>query len=599
MPFIIGVAFGNHDSSITIIKDGKIVGIYSEERFSRKKHDSSFPDKSLKYAINKHGIKNDEIESICYYEDETLKFKRLRNQFDDEISLAQYLCKKFNEGNLISPISKIRSAVKIPNRKISYVEHHVSHMFNSLALISKNEGRLSDYISVSLDGVGEMTTGSIYYLSDENFGDITKEIEFSYPDSLGLFYSAITSYLGFEINDAEFKVIGVASYGRPIFEKEFNKLLSYDRKEGIKLNSEYFDFTYNSPFPFKASFIPLLGVPAPKSTYYAEDFTTIENVQEDIELARYANIAASAQEVLTKITSRVIEDHTSNFSYVCYGGGVALNTKANYTLMKKKKLLISPDPGDGGNSLGAAAASYFFKEKKLVDFCTPYLGHDIQEDDINYELKNFPQLIGEHYTQEDQVICEAIKVMTSGGVIGWAQGKAEFGPRALGNRSILADPSKSEAQLYVNQSVKFREPFRPFAPAILETHLADLFDISEITSTSYTNHPLNYMLMTLPAKHIAYDLIPACIHVDGTSRVQVVTKSTNRKFYNLIESFYRQTGVPALLNTSFNLRGEPMVNNALDALNTFERSNMHRLFINNFSIKKIETSMPDTLTLGG
>ena len=585
--YIIGFSFGYHDSSVTILKEGRIVGVYSEERFSRKKHDKSFPEKALQYAIKYHSISSELIDSACYYEDPILKLSRIEKQFLSSKEFVQYLSKRSNEGKLYPPLKRIANALSIDINKTSFVEHHESHLFNSLSLIDRREDQLEEYISINIDGVGELITSSIYAIKL-----IRKEIKIDqigssiYPNSLGLFYSAITTYLGFEANDAEFKVLGLAGYGKPIYKDEFDKILTYSKETGIKLDKDYFNFSPSSLLPYSYKFIEKFGSPASSSSEYAEEFTTIDNVLSNKRLTKFANIASSAQACLTSIVKSIFKEYSRKTTMpILFSGGVALNTKANYNLLKSFTILVSPDPGDGGSSLGAASANYFNIAKDIPKFVSPYLGYDISDDNVKDILIKYPNYNYKEFSSIDQLYQVAVQSLINENVIGWAQDRAEFGPRALGTRSILADPSKKESQLFVNKTVKFREPFRPFAPAVLEEYLDDLFETEEI-QTKYKNNPLNYMLTTLPVKKLAYTLIPACIHVDGTSRVQVVTKNINPKFYKLIKEFHKRTGVPALLNTSFNLRGYPIINNAIDALSTFDKSGMKSLFINKIMINK-------------
>lgn len=409
-----------------------------------------------------------------------------------------------------------------------------------------------------------------------------------YPHSLGLFYTAITSFLGFDVNDAEYKVMGLAAYGNSRYLTKFLEIVSFSKEKGLTLDMDYFDFSPGALFPYTAKFIEVFGPPAPPSKLYAEKFTSISEVNSDMDLLNYANIACSAQECLTSI----VKDIFSAFSKknhqtpILFSGGVALNTKTNSTILKDNRLLISPDPGDGGSSLGAASAVRYLYTGNLTEFTNPYLGYDLSRDLVPTLLSKFTNLKYKKFESEDSLCQTAVDLISSGHVIGWAQGRSEFGPRALGTRSILADPSKKETQLYVNQAVKFREPFRPFAPAVMEDYISTLFDVQGL-DFSYHNSPYYYMLSILPVKKQAYDVIPACIHVDGTCRVQIVSQRSNKLFYNLINKFYLQSGVPALLNTSFNLRGEPIVNTSKDAISTFSKSGMHSLFLNDFLISKI------------
>lgn len=577
----VGIAFGYHDSSVAVIKDEEILGIYAEERFSRLKHDKSFPTQAIKYAIKKHQITERNLEAIVYYEDPALKLSRIRSQCRNGVELARLIAGKQDIPSFINPLEKISKELGIGIEKLYISKHHTSHLFNSLAQSSwvKNNSA-QKALAITLDGVGEKQTGGIYSLNKRNEKIEVEEIKrYEFPNSIGLFYSAITSFLGFEVNDAEFKVMGLASYGKPTYIKQMNEIISLEKDGTIRINPNYLNFSPSAPFPFKPQIIKILGQPARNSKEYAEHFTTIQKVGEDKELKRYADIAASTQKHIVNIITNIANRYNDNNSHeaIIYSGGVALNCKCNNELGQINDLGISPDPGDGGNALGAAVAYINEHRGKMIKLTSPYLGHDIahKEDD---QQANEPRISPDTtFRNELEKIEYAVDLLAQNKVIGWAQGRAEFGPRALGNRSIIANPSDINAKEFVNIAVKYREPFRPFAPAVLEEYLEDLFDINDMKINMSKLNPLNLMLVAVKAKKQALDLMPACVHVDGTSRVQVVNKKTNPLFYNLIQKFYEQTGIPGVLNTSFNLRGEPIVNNLNDCLRTFEASNMHAL----------------------
>lgn len=585
--FVLGFSFGYHDSSVSVIDVSAqpiILGVYAEERFTRKKHDSSFPRHALSFALNSHQINNDNIALACYYENPLKKLSRIFSQFDDSDDFFDYLIYKVRQHDLINPLDLICRELHIQPSKVTYTDHHISHFLNSLTLSSFNDSNppLEGISGITIDGVGESDTVCIHsFVNPSSLRPYKKSLT-SYPDSIGLFYSAITSYLGFEVNDAEYKVMGLASYGKPIYLEQFKKLVKLT-DDGFKLDMDYFDFSADSPFPYSHKFIDLFGPPAPISSTYAEDFTTIENVSANSDLYRYASIASSAQELITLITSNLFHNFSSH-DQVFYSGGVALNTKCNQTLIADHHLLISPDPADGGSSLGTAVAGCLHLKKNLPLFSTPYLGFDLSLENTEHILSDIEN-ISFDYFQLDAMLQSAVFDLSANKVIGWAFDRAEFGPRALGNRSILANPSTKDAQLFVNKAVKFREPFRPFAPVVLAEHFYDLFDVNN--DVLYKNSPVYFMLSTFKAKPKAIELIPACIHVDGTSRVQVIHDQLNPLLHSLITRFYELTGVPALLNTSFNLRGYPIVNNTLDAVSTFKNSGMHSLYVNYYRVSHL------------
>ena len=450
----------------------------------------------------------------------------------------------------------------------------------------REKGVSGTIIGITIDGVGEKTTSAKFEatIKLEKVSNLKKIEIMKYPASIGLFYSAITSFLGFEVNDAEFKVMGLAAYGKEVYANEMTKMLNITEEGTIGETQEYFDYSPNSIYPYKGKVIEKLGPPSKCSKEYAEEFTTIENVEANEKLGRYANIAASAQKVITEVVEKIFFKNNDGEKTIYYGGGVAL-LKTNMKIMDNCRLKLTPDPGDGGSALGAAVIGYMRTGEKLPILTNAYLGYDIHDDD-SYGIVNEYKDLSLEVLSEERIVKRAADDLANGNVIGWCQGKAEFGPRALGNRSILANPKDRQVQLKVNTAIKFREPFRPFAPAILEKEAEKYFEV-KVNHAEY-NSPYHYMLSVCNAKKLAKERIPACIHVDGTSRVQIVNSQKNKLFNELIEKFYVETGIPVLLNTSFNLRGEPIVNNTVDAIETFRRSNMDSLYVGNIKIKRLQ-----------
>ncbi len=584
--YTLGFAFGYHDAGIAVLKNQEILGIYSEERFSRIKHDSAFPSKALAYAFRKHQITADKISSIYYYENPALKLLRIAQSHKTPEEFWRYLMVRNKKNNLKNPIEKISEERGISQDMIKFVDHHISHLFSSLTMVEDNFIN-DDTYGLVIDGVGEFDTITGYQICQKN-GNFFPEKIFSskLPNSLGLFYAAVTAFLGFEVNEAEYRVMGLAAYGEPTYIDDFLKIVAYDEESGIVLDTEYFDFEPRAIFPFSPAFIKDFGLPSDNSDDYVNQMDEEVGNRSD-EFVRFSNIAASAQLCLTtRILDLINKKFPHNMRRLIYSGGVALNSKTNQEICSKIDLRIIPDPGDGGNSLGAAAAGIFRKDAKLARFNTPYLGFDIGD--------TSPEAIGgecnDWLTIEEKTIQEvydaAVDSLARGEVIAWAQDRAEFGPRALGNRSILANPSIREMKDQVNEAVKFREKFRPFAPSILAEEIANYFefDFSKIDETQ--NSPLKYMLVTLPANDVAKDAFSACVHEDGTSRVQVVFRKDNPKYHSLLTHFYKRTGVPGLLNTSFNIKGDPIVNTLTEAIDSFKKMNIQTMFVNNFVIRK-------------
>ena len=579
--YYLGFSFGYHDSSVCICSaDGEILGIYSEERFRRIKHDSGFPSKALSFLIDKHCVTSKDILKVYFYEDPVAKISRQFEQFKSTRDFGRFLSFK----KTVNPIQEISDSLNIDYSKVTYISHHESHLYTAMTLADCDVRHI---MGLTVDGVGEYETTCLW-LVDRQSALNNKIVIGKYPNSLGLFYSALTCFLGFEVNDAEFKVMGLAAYGSPIYMDEMAKMISYHQDLGLIITNKYFSFKPNSPVPFTSDLIRLLGSPAKSSEDYAENFSTDEQVEKNADLKRFADIAASIQTHLTNILMQVVKQGKQIYpaaEAICYAGGVALNTKTNQSIFLENlgsKLLIPPDPGDGGSSLGAVNMGLKAETDIVTRFDTPYLGYDISDDILYQDLFTDLEIVK---LERDQLIDYVSELLSQDNVVGWVQGRAEFGPRALGNRSILANPKNVKTQQHVNRAVKFREPFRPFAPVVLDNHMNDLFDV-DIEAISYKNSPAYYMLSTFQATNKAYQLIPACIHVDGTSRVQLLRRRDNALLYNLIDKFRQKTGIPALLNTSFNLRGEPIVNNSFQAIYTFNRSGLDLLVIGNYAIKK-------------
>jgi len=574
--FYLGFSFGYHDSTVSVITKDQIVGVYAEERFSRVKHDKSFPAQALNYALKTHGINKENIVCACFYEIPLLRLFRINEQFQDSEEFAKYLIRN----DFQNPLRKIANSLDITLEKVVCIEHHLSHAFNAFLLSEE----FNEKAVFTIDGVGEYDSSCIYEIKSQR--ELKKKTFSSFPSSLGIFYSAITSYLGFEVNDAEFKVMGLAAYGEASYIDKLRKVVSFNKKDSkIYFDQSYFLLTSKTKVPYSDKFIDEFGLAAPSSKSYAERFTSKSDVRSSEELRRYADIACSAQllleEILVEIFSQIVGENMSD-QPIYYSGGVALNTKANQKLLTKyPNILIPPDPGDGGSSLGCAYAALYNSTNIKIELKEPYLGYDIANDtilegDIGLEVE---------YLDYRSIVNSAANDLASNKVIGWAHGRAEMGPRALGNRSILANPQSKDAQLHVNTAIKFREPFRPFAPAILEPYISDLYETYDI-DTSKKNGIPRFMLSTLKAKETAYNIVPACIHIDGTSRVQAVDQNSNELFFDLLKKFHDLTGIPALLNTSFNLRGEPIVNNLDDAIDTFRRSGLDVLYVGSMRITK-------------
>ena len=608
MTYILGISAYYHDSAACLIHDGDIVAAAQEERYSRRKHDSKFPSQSIQYCLKEAGIDLGLVDFIGFYDKPFVKFERLLETYLAEaprgftsFSLAMPLWlreKLFLKETLLSELIKIQIPTVKNKRKIKatrseieekllFGEHHGSHASSCYYPSPFNEAAI-----LTMDGVGEWVTTSIAHGKEGRIKFI-KDILF--PHSLGLLYSAITYFLGFKVNSGEYKVMGLAPYGKPEYAHLIKENLIDIKSDGsYRLNMDYFDYTSGLRMTNK-KFNTLFG----KSPREPESPLT----QFDMDLASSLQIVT--EEVVIKLarTAKTI----TNSKNLVMSGGVALNCVANGKLKKANifdNIWLQPASGDAGGSLGVAFSIYFqhlkntrCKKKRGDQMKGAYLGNKYSD----MEIQKYLDSVGANYlkvtSQEkfNQMLVECIK---RGNVIGWHQGRMEFGPRALGARSIIGDARSPEMQTRINLKIKYRESFRPFAPAVLRERLTDYFDIDDMDSP--------YMLMVAPIKNeiripmkasqiklsgidklnVVRSQFPAVTHVDYSARIQTVHHDTNPKFYNLLKEFERQTGDGILVNTSFNIRGEPIVCSPEDSFKCFMRTEMDILAIENFILRK-------------
>tara|TARA_B100001093_G_C26852469_1_gene1025759 strand:- start:1391 stop:3178 length:1788 start_codon:yes stop_codon:yes gene_type:complete len=589
---ILGLSFGYHDSTACLLVDGRVVGCSAEERFSRKKHDNGFPSEVIDFCLAQEGLRIGDIDAVAYYEMPGKKLERIWKSIHSEgraraITFVGIL-RKMNERGALNPLTRICEKLNIGRDKVHAVLHHESH--RALALYGSGFNSTS---LLTIDGVGEFETTTLSH-SNPLLSNEVKNAQF--PDSLGFFYAAITAFLGFEVNEAEYKVMGLASYGEPSFVDALYESLKPQSEtkqslsEYFSLNGKYYNTEPSSLFPYATPLLELLGLPASNSDEYSADILELKTNSASVpDVKRYADIAHSAQRVLENMVLDILEKERVEKNHgdeLAFGGGVALNCKLNKSLMDNGyKLFIAPDPGDGGSAIGSAMMIHHrLTGKNPEPISEPYLGYRTDDEEICATLESFQEDIKYTIFERSELSGYVADKIASGSIVGWFQGRSEFGPRALGNRSILADPRRIETQEYVNIAIKFREEFRPFAPSILEEYADDYFELSQ--NNRFQNSSYHYMLSLAKAKQRAIDEIPAVVHVDGTTRPQLVVRELNPNFHSLIEKFQKLSGVPALLNTSFNLRGEPIVNRPVDAMRTFLASGLDYLVIENFVIEK-------------
>jgi len=453
---------------------------------------------------------------------------------------------------------------------------------------------------MTVDGVGEWATatlgvGHARWGEDEK-NEITLFSELRFPQSVGLFYSAFTAFLGFEVNEGEYKVMGMAPYGEPRYEDKVRKLLRLHEDGSFELDLSYFSYHYHTQKTISAKFIELFGEPRdPKARFVTVKTSLFDDpvppTRAELEKNQYyADIAASIQKVTEDIVIRMANHlhKRTGLKKLCLAGGVALNSVANYRLLTEtpfKEIYIQPAAGDAGGALGAALYVYHVcmgnRRRFILEHA--YWGETFSEETIASFLQE-NNIKNERIDDEESLMDRVVESLTAGKVVGWYQGAFEWGPRALGNRSILADPRRAEMKDTVNIKIKFREPFRPFAPSVLSEKASNYFDLPHPEA----NYPARFMLVVSPVKEDKRAAIPAVTHADGTGRLQTVVKETNPRYHRLIEKFGEATGVPVVLNTSFNLKGEPIVTTPENAFNTFSKSGMDALVMGNRLLTKAE-----------
>jgi carbamoyltransferase len=590
--YILGISCFYHDSAAALIKDGKLVAAAEEERFSRIKHDSNFPSKAIRFCLEHAGISEKDLDYAVFYEKPFHKFERI---LMSSMQMFPRSWKVFREammawlGEKLWVKSIIKDKVGIEADRILFGEHHLSHAASAFYPSPFEEAAF-----LTVDGVGEWATTTMGIGRNTEI-KIQKEIKF--PHSLGLLYSAFTAFLGFRVNNGEYKVMGMAPYGKPKYiDKIYNNLIKLAEDGSFRINMDYFSYHYSDEKTFNSRFVDLFGKPRERESSFFTSGTRYPSYFGDKpanfqELCRenehYADIAASIQKVTEEILLKLINSlhKETGLKKLCLAGGVALNSVANGRIMREtpfEEIFIQPAAGDGGGALGAALHVYHGLIGKPRNFVLEHAfwGKAYSEKEIKTFLddNNIPY---KYYKEEKDLLTRITDDLVNGRVVGLFQGRFEWGPRALGNRSILADPRSEKMKDTVNIKIKFREPFRPFAPVIMEEEADEYFEGGEIAR----QFPARYMLFVLPFKENKADTISAVNHM-GTGRLQTIREEWNPRYYKIIKSFKEATGIPVLLNTSFNLRGEPIVNTPANAYNTFSNSGIDVLVMENFMIRK-------------
>ena len=566
--YILGISCYYHDSAAAILKDGQVIAAVEEERFSREKNDDGFPKQSIDYCMKEAGVATSELACIAFYDKPILKFERLLDNYIASAprglySFTDVIPKWIHKRLWIK--EEIKKHLGDYRGKIYFPEHHMSHAAYTFFTSPFDEAAI-----LTVDGVGEWTTTS--YGSAKN-SKIKLTADIRWPHSLGMFYSAFTYYLGFKVNEGEYKLMGLSSYGKPkYYDLIMDKLIDVKDDGSLRLNMKYFAFTWDKVM-VNEKFQELFGIPR-----RTEDTKT-----EQIHLDIGASAQLVLEEVLLKMVNHLYEK--TKLSNLCFGGGVALNGVANYRILKEgpfDKMHIPPSPGDGGSAIGCAAYAYYsiLNNERIIENDAAriiannvYVGPQYTNDEIKSFLETYKIPYQKYERQE--LLQNTAKLIADQNVVGWYQGRAEWGPRALGNRSILADPRNAKMKDILNEKIKHRESFRPFAPSILEEHTSEYFEL---------DIPSPYMLLVAKVKKP--DKIPAVTHVDGTGRLQTVSKKANPLYYDLINEFYKLTRVPVIVNTSMNVRGEPIVNTPEQAFDMLLKTDMDYIVMGDHIIGK-------------
>jgi len=598
MSIILGISAFYHDSAACILNNGKIIAAAQEERFTRKKHDPDYPYNAVEFVLKFANLKLSDVDQIVFFEKPFLKFERLLETYvafapKGFVSFAKamplWIKEKLFQKNFLFNKLKEHDANYKSDKNIFFSDHHLSHAASAFF-----PSPFKEAVILTADGVGEWATTTVA-VGKENNLEIKKEIHF--PHSLGLLYSAFTYYTGFKVNSGEYKLMGLAPYGNPIYQDKIKRLMDLKDDGTFRLDQKYFNY-------------------ATGLTMTNEKFNRLfeqkpRDPQNEEVTQFHMDIAASIQKVTEEIMIKLAKSIRDEYGIgnLCLAGGVALNCVANGKILQEKifdNIWIQPAAGDAGGSLGAALALWHIDQgnKRTVnlidDMKGSYLGAEYNQEEIENELKatgaNFETL------KYEELIDRTAKYLSNEKAIGWFQGRMEFGPRALGARSILADPRSDKIQKNLNIKVKYRESFRPFAPSVLREDLSDWFDMNVdspymlLVANINPNKKIEMNdeqknLFGIDKLNIKRSDIPAVTHVDYSARVQTVTKNTNSRYYDLISKFKEKTGCPVIVNTSFNVRGEPIVNTPTDAFNCFMGTDLDYLIIGDCILDKSKQNL--------
>ena len=587
MARILGVSCFFHDAAAVLVDDGALVCAAEEERFSRRKHDASFPALAIDFCLRTAAESGRPIDYVAFYEQPNTKFRRV-------LTTAAAMGKPAADAFVRSMRAwrterrgirgRLSALARVPGERVLFTDHHVSHAASAFF-----PSPFESAAVMTIDGVGEWSTATVGRASSTDVGhSLQIESAVDFPHSLGLFYSALTDLLGFEVNEGEYKVMGMAPYGEPRFLPELERVLHLYDDGSFWLDLSYFSFHYSTRRAYSDGLLELLGVePRPRN----ERFWTSEDADASpADLARsqrYADIAASVQAITERAVVNLAREaqRRADSPNLCFAGGVALNVLANRRILDEtpvERLFIPPAPGDSGGALGAAlhVEHVILGNPRRTELEHAYWGSEYDGEDVDAALRGRPGVAYRRLGDEREVVEATVEALARGDVVGWFQGRFELGPRALGDRSIIADPRSAVMKERINEKIKFREPFRPFAPVATEA-VAD----SLVQKPHADQPPARFMLLINRLTPEAAAALPAVSHF-GTARLQTVREEWNPRFYRLLTRWGEVSGMPVLLNTSFNLRGEPIVTTPQDALSTFERSGLDLLVLGDVLVTK-------------
>ncbi len=588
---ILGISAFYHDSAAALICNGELIAAAQEERFSRIKFDAGFPHKTIEFCLNEAGITKDDLDYVVFYEKPLPKFQRI---LQSSLSTFPKSWKVFREammtwfGEKLWVKGKIMEWMDIESDKLLFVDHHMSHAASAMFCSPFEKAAV-----LTIDGVGEWTSTArgvgTSSFEDGNLNSIVLNEEIRFPHSLGLLYSAFTAWEGFMVNSGEYKLMGMAPYGEPKYMDKVAKVITVHDDGSFHLNLEYFSFHHSATHTFSKKFVELFGPPRPvEGEFFTAMTGGVNGRTEEAEKNQYyADVAASIQRMTEEIILKMARSlhKTSGCDNLVMAGGVALNSVANGRLMREtpfKDIFIQPCAGDAGGALGAALYAWHVLLKKPRKHVMEhaYYGQAYSPDEIITTLDKLG-LKYERFDDTDALAGRIVDSILKQQVIALHQGRFEWGPRALGNRSIMADPRSAEMKDIINTKIKFREPFRPFAPVVPEEEAPNYFDLGPAEGQS----PQRFMLMVSPVLEERQEEIPAVSHM-GTGRLQVVRTEWNPLYHGIVHQFGQATGIPVLVNTSYNLRGEPLVSTPQDAFNTFQASDIDLMVLAPFVVEK-------------